>query len=121
MFNIKLRLGSLISDNKSLILLLIDIFDINNSFIPKLSEYVGKNEVLVLVNKVDIIPKSMKVKNIEEYVRNISKKNNLNVVGVMMISAKNPKHCEKVVERISERLEDLKTKASGDKLRFGWT
>ena len=79
-----------------------DIFDINNSFIPKLANYVGKNEVLVLVNKIDIIPKTMKLKNIEEYVRNISKKNNLNVIGVMMISAKSTKDCEKVVERIKK-------------------
>lgn len=91
-----------IKSTKSLILLLVDIFDINNSFIPRLSEYVGKNEVLVLVNKIDIIPKTMKLKNIEEYVRNISKKNNLNVIGVMMISAKNTKDCEKVVERIKK-------------------
>lgn len=91
-----------IKNTKSLILLLVDIFDINNSFIPKLSDYVGKNEVLVLVNKIDIIPKSMKLKNIEEYVRNISKKNNLNVIGVMMMSAKSSKDCEKVVERIKK-------------------
>lgn len=91
-----------IKNTKSLILLLVDIFDINNSFIPKLATYVGKNEVLVLVNKIDIIPKSMKLKNIEEYVRNLSKKNNLNVIGVMMMSAKNPKDCEKVVERIKK-------------------
>lgn len=91
-----------IKSTKSLILLLVDIFDINNSFIPKLANYVGKNEVLVLVNKIDIIPKTMKLKNIEEYVRNISKKNNLNVIGVMMISAKNTKDCEKVVERIKK-------------------
>lgn len=91
-----------IKSTKSLILLLVDIFDINNSFIPKLANYVGKNEVLVLVNKIDIIPKTMKLKNIEEYVRSISKKNNLNVIGVMMISAKSTKDCEKVVERIKK-------------------
>lgn len=91
-----------IKNTKSLILLLIDIFDINNSFIPKLAKYIGKNEVLILVNKIDIIPKTIKLKNIEEYVRRLSKENELNVVGVMMISAKNPKHCEKVVDKIKK-------------------
>lgn len=89
-----------IKNTNSLVLLLVDIFDINNGFIPKLSEYIGKNEVLVLVNKTDIIPRSMKLKNIEEYIRGVAKKQNLNFVGVMMISAKNPKDCEKVVEKI---------------------
>ena len=31
-----------IKNTKSLILLLVDIFDINNGFIPKLSEYIGR-------------------------------------------------------------------------------
>lgn len=89
-----------IKNTKSLILLLIDIFDINNGFIPNLSDYIGKNEVLVLVNKTDIIPRSLKLHNIEEYVRTVSKKQKLNVLGVMMISAKSTVDCVRVVEKI---------------------
>lgn len=89
-----------IKNTKSLILLLVDVFDINNGFIPRLSDYVGKNEVLVLVNKTDVIPRSMKLKNIEEYTRKVSKRQNLNVIGVMMISAKSSKDCEKVIEKV---------------------
>lgn len=99
-----------IKNTRSLILLLVDILDINNGFIPKLSEYIGKNEVLVLVNKKDIIPRSMKMKNIENYIRNVSKKHNLNFVGVMMISAKDPKDCEKVVEKIRKLKYRFKNK-----------
>lgn len=99
-----------IKNTKSLILLLVDIFDINNGFIPKLSEYIGRNEVLVLVNKVDVVPKSVKLHNIETYVRNVSKKQNLNVIGVMMISAKNGKDTEKVIEKVRKLKYRFKNK-----------
>ena len=56
--------------------------------------------MLVLVNKTDIIPRSLKLHNIEEYVRTVSKKQKLNVLGVMMISAKSTVDCVRVVERI---------------------
>lgn len=99
-----------IKDTKSLILLLVDIFDINNGFIPKLSEYVGRNEVLVLVNKCDIIPKSIKMHKIEEYTRTVAKRQNLNIIGVMMISSKNNKDIIKVVEKVRKLKYRYKTK-----------
>lgn len=96
---------------KSLILLLIDVFDINNGLIPNLSNYIGNNEVLILVNKIDIMPKSVKLHNIEKYIKSISEKNNLNILGIMMISAKSTNDCIKVIEKIRKLKYRYKNKS----------
>ena len=47
-----------IKDENALVILMIDIMDIFGGFIPNLSEYIGNNKVLIIVNKIDVLPKS---------------------------------------------------------------
>lgn len=93
---------SKIKNTKSLILLLIDVLDIYHGFIDNLADYIGDNKVIVLVNKIDLLPKSIKLHKIEEKVKELAEKQNLNIVKVMMISAKNPKHIEQVIKKVQE-------------------
>ncbi len=91
-----------IKNTKSLIIYLVDVLNIESSFIPNLKDLVGDNPVLLLINKIDVMPKSLKLHNLERYAVELAKKNGLNVLASMMISSKNQKEIKKVVERIKQ-------------------
>lgn len=108
-----------IKDENALVILMIDIMDIFGGFIPNLSEYIGNNKVLIVVNKIDVLPKSVNIKKFEELVSLISKRKKLNVVGIMMISARKQDDVEKVIARISKLKYAAKKKYSHEKeVRF---
>lgn len=108
-----------IKDENALVILMIDIMDIFGGFIPNLSEYIGNNKVLIVVNKIDVLPKSVNIKKFEELISLISKRKKLNVVGIMMISARKQGDVEKVIARISKLKYAAKKKYSHEKeVRF---
>ena len=80
---------SIIKEQKAIVVLMIDIMDIYGGFIPNLHKYIGNNQVIIVVNKVDIMPKDVHLKKIEERIRGIAAKESLDVLSVIMISAKN--------------------------------
>lgn len=92
----------IIKTKKALVLLMIDVMDIYGGFIPRLSEAIGDNKLIVLVNKVDVIPKSIKLKSIEQRVKEIALKQNLNIQSVLLISSKTKDNVHKVVEKIAK-------------------
>lgn len=96
-----------IKDQKALVLLIIDVMDIYGGFIPQLDECIGDNQVLILVNKVDLLPKSIKLRHIEEHVKKLANKQKLKVVDVMLISAVSSHNIDKVIAKIAK----MKTKA----------
>ena len=55
-----LKLLNEIGSKDALIVNVVDVFDFNGSVIPGLHRFVGKNPVLLVGNKVDLLPKSQK-------------------------------------------------------------
>ena len=51
------KLGTL-SAHKALFYLIVDVLDLYGGFIPRLAHYLGDNPVIVLVNKIDLLPKT---------------------------------------------------------------
>ncbi|WP_080146161.1 ribosome biogenesis GTPase YqeH [Marinilactibacillus piezotolerans] len=49
-----------ISDKNALIVNIVDIFDFNGSFISGIQRFAGQNPVILVGNKVDLLPKSLK-------------------------------------------------------------
>lgn len=92
----------IIKDEKALVLLIIDVLDLVGGFILNLDECIGNNQVLILVNKADVLPKTMKLHFIEEMVVNLAKKNKLDVAGVIIGSANNIDFVKKVVNKITK-------------------
>lgn len=91
---------SAIKNKKALILLMIDILDIYSGFIPDLDKYVGNNPVVILVNKTDVLPKSLKVGSLLEKIKTIGLNDNLNVRDVFFISSLKQKNIETVMNKI---------------------
>lgn len=55
-----LKILNTLGQTDSLIVKIVDIFDFNGSWLPGLHRFVGKNPVLLIGNKVDLLPKSVK-------------------------------------------------------------
>lgn len=49
-----------ISNKKALVVNIVDIFDFNGSFISGIQRFAGKNPVILVGNKIDLLPKSLK-------------------------------------------------------------
>ncbi len=89
-----------IKNKKALILLMIDILDIYSGFIKDLDKYVGNNPVVILVNKTDVLPKSLKIGSLLNKIKTIGTNDNLNVRDVFFVSALKEKNIETVMNKI---------------------
>lgn len=83
-----LRLLNGIGMQDALIVNVVDIFDFNGSLIPGLHRFVGNNPVLMVGNKVDILPKSLKRGKLIQWMRERAHEAGLRPIDIALTSAK---------------------------------
>ncbi|WP_192944956.1 ribosome biogenesis GTPase YqeH [Ligilactobacillus agilis] len=83
-----LALLNRIGEADALIVNVIDIFDFNGSLIPGLHRFVGNNPVLMVGNKEDLLPKSLKRSKLQDWVRQEANKQGLRPLEVVLTNAK---------------------------------
>ncbi|MCP3030386.1 ribosome biogenesis GTPase YqeH [Halobacillus sp. A1] len=76
-----------ISDSRGLVVQIVDIFDFNGSFIPGMKRLTGQNPVLLVGNKMDVLPNSVNPKKVKQWLRSAAKDQGLIVEDVFLISA----------------------------------
>ncbi|MFC7060706.1 ribosome biogenesis GTPase YqeH [Halobacillus seohaensis] len=76
-----------ISDSSGLIVQLVDIFDFNGSFIPGMKRLTGQNPVILVGNKMDVLPKSVNPNKVKQWLKSSMKEQGLKVEDVFLISA----------------------------------
>ncbi|MDF2700378.1 MAG: yqeH [Haloplasmataceae bacterium] len=76
-----------IAKEDALIVKVVDLFDISGSMISGLSRFIGNNEVILVANKRDILPKAVKEYNIIRWVRTIINEYGLKVLDVVLTSS----------------------------------
>ncbi|QBO36764.1 ribosome biogenesis GTPase YqeH [Periweissella cryptocerci] len=81
------RLLGQIADTDSLIVYVVDIFDFTGSLIPGLHRFVGSNPVLLVGNKADIMPSSLKRTKLTDWMRQQANINGIRPVDVTLVSA----------------------------------
>lgn len=79
-----LRLLNQIGQTNALIVNVVDIFDFNGSLIPGLHRFVGDNPVLLVGNKEDLLPHSLKRSKIKDWMRQEANKQGLRPVDVAL-------------------------------------
>lgn len=84
----------------SLIVKVIDIFDFNGSWLPGLHRFVGKNPILLIGNKADLIPKSLKKNKLIQWMRGQAKELGLQPIDVLLVSATKGLHIGEALEQI---------------------
>lgn len=101
-----------IKDEQAIVVLMIEALDIYGGFIPNLYKHIGSNKVIILVNKIDLLPKDIHLDKLEAKIKMIAASNNLNVVSLIMLSAKKKKNVERVLSKIVylQEQHDYKTK-----------
>lgn len=95
-----LRLLNSIGETEALIVNVVDIFDFNGSLIPGLHRFVGDNPVLLVGNKVDILPKSLKRSKLIHWMKEQAREAGLKPVDVCLTSAKRKHEMAELLEVI---------------------
>ncbi len=91
-----------IGEKDCLVVYIIDLFDFNGSMIQGLMRHISYNDVLILVNKRDILPKSVKDRKIEHWVRRQLKEEGIKPIDVFITSGKKNYHLDEVYDAIQE-------------------
>ncbi|MDR1521868.1 MAG: ribosome biogenesis GTPase YqeH [Streptococcaceae bacterium] len=96
-----------ISTKKALIVSVVDIFDFNGSLIPSLHRFVGKNPVLLVGNKKDLLPKSLKISRLRQWMRERAYEGGLRPVCIFLTSAKKSQEVGTLLEKIEKYRKGL--------------
>ncbi|WP_159886508.1 ribosome biogenesis GTPase YqeH [Paenibacillus puerhi] len=97
-----LRLLTHVGSTESLVVNIVDLFDFEGSMISGLARFVGKNPIVLVVNKIDLLPKVTNYNRILNWVQRQVKEAGLRVVEVVLCSAKKNMGFERVIEAIEE-------------------
>ncbi|TBL75366.1 ribosome biogenesis GTPase YqeH [Paenibacillus thalictri] len=100
-----LKLLNQVGETKSLVVHIVDIFDFEGSLIGGLSRFVGGNPIILVVNKLDLLPKLVNPNKIVNWVQAQAKELGLRAVDVVVCSAKKNTGFERVIESL-ERHRD---------------
>ncbi|AJY76249.1 ribosome biogenesis GTPase YqeH [Paenibacillus beijingensis] len=97
-----LRLLGSIGGTDSLVVHIVDLFDFEGSLISGLQRFVGGNPVLLVVNKIDLLPKGTNYNRIRNWVQRQAKSQGLRVVDVVLCSAKRNMGFEHVIDALEQ-------------------
>lgn len=76
-----------IGESKGLVVKIVDMFDFNGSWINGLPRFVGNKSILLVGNKVDLLPKSVNLKRMKNWMKQSAKELGLKPVDVYLCSA----------------------------------
>jgi ribosome biogenesis GTPase YqeH len=93
-------LGGIASTN-SLVVHIVDLFDFQGSLISGLQRFVGNNPVLLVVNKIDLLPPVTNWNRIRNWVQKQASEEGLKVVDVVLCSARRNIGFDRVVEAVN--------------------
>ncbi|GAF65996.1 GTP-binding protein YqeH [Bacillus sp. TS-2] len=82
-----LKILHTLGQKKALIVKIVDVFDFNGSWLNGLHRFVGKNEVLLVANKVDLLPKSTNRNKLLNWLRKSASDLGLKPIDVKLMSA----------------------------------
>jgi 30S ribosome assembly GTPase len=82
-----LKILNEIGKSDALIVMIVDIFDFNGSWIPGMHRFVGDNKILLVGNKVDLLPKSIKHSKLTHWIKHEAKELGLKPEEVFLVSA----------------------------------
>lgn len=91
-----------IGQKDGLVVKVVDIFDFNGSWISGLHRFVGQKDILLIGNKSDLLPKSIKPNRVINWMKREAGKLGLKPVDVLLVSAFKGHEMDEALERIDE-------------------
>lgn len=91
-----------IGSTKALVVNIVDIFDFNGSLIPGLHRYIGKNPLLLVANKVDLLPKNVNLRRMKHWMKVRAHEWGLKPVDVVLVSGRTGANIQELVDKMDE-------------------
>jgi ribosome biogenesis GTPase YqeH len=101
-----LKLLSHVGHTNALVVNIVDLFDFEGSMISGLPRFVGNNPIILVVNKIDLLPKVTNYNKIVNWVQKQAKEQGLRVVEVVLCSAKKNMGFDRVIASLQEHRGD---------------
>ncbi|SFL79922.1 hypothetical protein SAMN04487943_10441 [Gracilibacillus orientalis] len=98
-----LRMINQISGTESLVVKIVDIFDFDGSFISGLQRLTGNNPIILIGNKVDLLPKSTNKSKLIQWMKKTASDYGLKVQEVFLVSAANGQGFDMAEKEIETR------------------
>lgn len=96
-----LRILHTVSQTEALVVKVIDIFDFNGSWLSGISRIVGGNPVLLVANKMDLLPKNVNQGKVINWIRQSASELGLKPVDVVLVSAKNGSGFDRLLQAVA--------------------
>lgn len=97
-----LQLLNHIREANALIVYVVDVFDFNGSLIPGLHRFVGDNPVLLVGNKEDLLPRSLRRSRLRDWIRQQAHLAGIRPIDTMLVSAKNNHQIDDLLAEIEK-------------------
>ncbi|HJA47121.1 MAG TPA: ribosome biogenesis GTPase YqeH [Candidatus Limosilactobacillus excrementigallinarum] len=97
-----LQLLNHIREANALIVYVVDIFDFNGSLIPGLHRFVGDNPVLLVGNKEDLLPRSLRRSKLRDWIRQQANIAGIRPIETLLVSAKKNHQIEELLNTIEK-------------------
>lgn len=91
-----------IGEENCLVIYLVDLFDFNGSLIQGLVRHINYNDMIVVGNKRDILPKSIKDHKIKMWLNRQLKKEGIKPLDVLLTSGKKNYHLDELMDMIDK-------------------
>lgn len=101
-----LKILQSIGEKDCLVVYIIDLFDFNGSLIQGLMRHISYNDVLVLANKRDLLPRSVKERKLEHWIRRQLKDEGIHPIDVIITSGKKNLNLDAIYDAIQEYRHD---------------
>jgi ribosome biogenesis GTPase YqeH len=91
-----------IKKEDALIVKIVDIFDFSGSFVPAIKELTGNEDVILVGNKMDLMPKNVKPSRIMDWLQLMLNSQGFTVLDTVLLSAKFGDNFDELMEKIYE-------------------
>ncbi|MBA1434626.1 ribosome biogenesis GTPase YqeH [Bombilactobacillus bombi] len=96
------HLLSQIGHEQALVVYVVDLFNFSGSLIKQLQHYIGKNPILLVGNKADLIPSSFKLNKLKNWLQHQLKTAGLHPIATELVSAKKLTNIDDLLTKITQ-------------------
>ncbi|MGE5702691.1 MAG: ribosome biogenesis GTPase YqeH [Clostridia bacterium] len=95
-----LRILNGIGGTNSLVVMVVDVFDFHGSWLRGLPRFVGNNPILLVGNKVDLLPRNINLNRVRNWIQHEAKERGLRSEDVLLVSAHKGMGIDELLARI---------------------
>lgn len=95
-----LKILQRVGESDALVINIVDIFDVSGSMVTGINRHIGGNDLILVANKVDLLPKSVNPTKLNHWLRRLLKDQGLRPLDVALVSAEKGRGIDELMEMI---------------------